>query len=160
MALSRAVKDERKDETQCINAPRYSLASMGAVERMNQTLAGQIRTLRLVLQARLGQRLPATSPVMPWVVRHAAWLITRFVVRLSGHTAYELLRGRAYRSELVDGREGVREETRRRPELEQDGLTMGERTLARQDRDLRRTYDQHSGVRCPEDASCATTNSL
>ena len=95
MALSRAVKDERKDKTQCINAPRYSHASMGAVERMNQMLAGQIRTLRLVLQARLGQRLPATSPVMPWVVRHAAWLITRFVVRPSGHTACELLRGRA-----------------------------------------------------------------
>ena len=107
MALSRAVKDERKDKTQCINAPRYSHASMGAVERMNQTLAGQIRTLWLVLQARLAQRLPATSPVMPWVVRHAAWLITRFVVRPSGHTAYELLRGRAYRSELVEMGEKV-----------------------------------------------------
>ena len=39
---------------------------------------------------------------MAWVVRHAAWLITRFVVRPSGRTAYEALRGRAYRSELVE----------------------------------------------------------
>jgi hypothetical protein len=102
MALSRSLKDERKDKTQLTNAPRYSHASMGVVERANQTLAGQIRSMRLVLQGHLGQRLPATHPLMAWVVRHAAWLITRFVVRPSGRTAYEALRGRAYRSELVE----------------------------------------------------------
>ena len=102
MALSRSLKDERKDKTQLTNAPRYSHASMGVVERANQTLAGQIRSMRLVLQGHLGQRLPATHPLMAWVVRHAAWLITRFVVRPSGRTAYEALRGRAYRSKLVE----------------------------------------------------------
>ena len=52
---------------------------------------------------------------MPWLVRHAAWLLTRFNVRASGHTAYETLRGRAYRSELVELWEQVyaRQATRR-----------------------------------------------
>jgi hypothetical protein len=102
MALSKILKDERKDRTQLTNAPRYSHASMGVVERANQPLAGQIRSMRRVLQGHLGQRLPATHPLMAWVVRHAAWLITRVVVRPSGRTAYEALRGRAYRSERVE----------------------------------------------------------
>ncbi len=100
VALGRAVKDGRRDKTQLINVPWCSHASMGAVERMNQTLAGQIRTLRHVLQGRFGQRTPASHPVMPWVVLHAACLVTRFTVRSPGHTAYEAIRG--YRSELVE----------------------------------------------------------
>ena len=39
---------------------------------------------------------------MPWLIRHAAWLLTRFTIRASGHTPHETIRGQAYRSELVE----------------------------------------------------------
>ncbi len=102
MALARTVKDERKGKTLLMNTPGYSHTSMGAVERMNRSLAGQIRSLRLSLQKQHGQRLAATHPLTPWLIRHAAWVLTRFTVWPSGHVPYESTRGRAYRSELVE----------------------------------------------------------
>jgi hypothetical protein len=102
VALARAVKDERKDEVVLINAPRHSHASMGAVERVNQMLAGQVRALQRTLQASLGRRIPASRPAMPWEVRRTGWLLTRLTIRPSGHTAYEATRGRAYRGELAE----------------------------------------------------------
>jgi hypothetical protein len=102
MAQMRAMQDERKQRTVLTNAPRYAHAAMGAVERANQTMAGEVRVLRLSLQKHLGQRLPASHPLMAWVIRHAAWLLTRFTIRSSGHTPYETIRGQAYRSELVE----------------------------------------------------------
>ena len=32
--------------------------------------------------------LPSTSPITGWLVRHAAWLITRFVEKSTGETAW------------------------------------------------------------------------
>ena len=46
-------------------------------ERSFQTIRGQMRTLVLQLQGKIGIELPPDCP-MPWATRHAAWLHNRF----------------------------------------------------------------------------------
>jgi hypothetical protein len=94
VALIRTARGKRRGEMQVTKAPRYSRASMGGVEPVNQTLAAQARRLSLAALKHLGSRLAAEHPLMPQLVRRAAWLLTRLLVVPSGRTAYETVRGR------------------------------------------------------------------
>ena len=38
----------------------------------------------------------------PWIVRHAAWLLTRYLIKKDSNTPYERLRGRQYNGEIVE----------------------------------------------------------
>ena len=38
----------------------------------------------------------------PWIVRHAAWLLTRYLIKKDGKTPYQRLRGRQYNGEIVE----------------------------------------------------------
>ncbi|CAE8742493.1 unnamed protein product, partial [Polarella glacialis] len=79
-------------------SPRYSHASNGAVEAMNGYLAGQVRTWLLALQ----EHYPLTVMdvnhlVFPWLVRHIAWLATRYRVKSTDKcTPYRAINGRDY----------------------------------------------------------------
>ena len=64
-------------------APVYSSGSQGAVERWHQTLNGQITTFISVLKNKLNIDIDAHSPLLPWIVRHSAWVISRFMVHSS-----------------------------------------------------------------------------
>eukprot|EP00959_Pyramimonas_sp_CCMP1952_P326761 6840176-Pyramimonas_sp.AAC.1 len=44
-------------------------------------MAKQVRAIKLQLESGRGARIPVFHRVMPWVVRHAGWLLTRFAVR-------------------------------------------------------------------------------
>ena len=62
-------------------APSGSSQSQGSVKTWHQTRFDQVRALRLALVQRLQLQstdLPVTHPLMPWIVKHAAWLIIRF----------------------------------------------------------------------------------
>jgi len=81
---------------------------LGCVERGNEEAAKEIRALKLGLEARIQERLPTDHHIMPWLGRHAGWLLTRFTVhQSSGRTSYELLRGRPYRGEICEIGESV-----------------------------------------------------
>eukprot|EP00974_Lingulodinium_polyedra_P005946 563189-Lingulodinium_polyedra.AAC.1 len=81
-------------------SPVGSHQSMGGIERANQELAGEIRALKTGLERHVG-RLAISHPVMPWLVRHAAWVVTRFLVKASGRTPYELVKQRKYNGQIV-----------------------------------------------------------
>ena len=90
------------------HAPKGSHASNGAAERAILEVARQVRTLVHALETRYpGYRLKTEGHVFPWLVRHASWLITRFLVKDDGRTPYERLRGRDYKGEIVDYAEVV-----------------------------------------------------
>ena len=40
--------------------------------------------------------------LMPWLVRHAGWLVTHYQVKVDGKTPYERLRRRPYNGEVVE----------------------------------------------------------
>ena len=78
------------------SAPVKSHQSQGSVESANAFLAGQIRTL----WASMKQRYPELEPthnVMPWLIRHASWLIARYHVRTKDKlTPYRITLGVDY----------------------------------------------------------------
>ncbi len=41
-----------------------------------------------------------THPIFPWMVRHGSWLMTRFLVKATGMTAYAAVYGEEYRREI------------------------------------------------------------
>ena len=49
--------------------------SNGKIERAIRKLKGLIRTLRSGLEAEVGENINIDSPIIPWLVRHATYLI-------------------------------------------------------------------------------------
>lgn len=75
--------------------------SNASVERSIQDLKGLVRTLRSAVEEKTGEKIHLEDPIVPWMVRHAAHLITRFRVRENGRTSYQLMKGRRSNSKLV-----------------------------------------------------------
>ena len=69
-------------------APAYTSQAQGSVERFHRTLMGQIRTLKLRLENNYGIHLSTTHPIMPWLVKHAAYLLNRYSLHSDGNTSY------------------------------------------------------------------------
>ena len=66
-------------------------------------LGNQVRTLKVAFESRYPTvKVTEESVVFPWLVRHAAWLCTRFGVKQDGRTAYERLRNRSYKGEIAE----------------------------------------------------------
>ena len=63
-------------------APKGSHASNGAAERAILELARQVRTLASAFESRYKKPLETEGNVFPWLVRHAGWLISGFLVTL------------------------------------------------------------------------------
>ena len=77
-------------------SPVKSHQSQGSVESANGMLAGQIRTMWMALKARYPEIEP-THNIMPWLVRHAAWLVARYQVKTADKmTAYHMVCGQDY----------------------------------------------------------------
>ena len=102
-ALAEASAKEWGKEAAHQVAPKGSHQSNGAVERAILEVARQVRTLTGAIEARFsGFKLSVEDNYFPWVVRHASWLITRFLVKVDGKTPYERLRGRDFKGEIVE----------------------------------------------------------
>ena len=66
--------------------------SQGSIERLHQILFGQIRALRLALCLKFKidlQALPIEHAAVPWMVKHSAWLLNRFLVHDDGLTSFQ-----------------------------------------------------------------------
>ena len=77
------------------------------IERAIQDVESQARTLRAALEKRIEHKIVLSDTVVPWLIRHAAALITRCRVRANGHTALEMMRGRKTHAELTEFGETV-----------------------------------------------------
>lgn len=49
---------------------------------------GQIRTFRAQLQQNYGRTIASKHPIIPWLVRHAAYLLNRYATHADGNTSY------------------------------------------------------------------------
>ena len=81
--------------------------SNGTIENAVSSVQGVARTLRIALEERIGQKIQASDPVIPWLIRHAGHLITRSWVRPNGKTAYQMIKGRRANSQLKELGEAV-----------------------------------------------------
>ena len=62
--------------------------SQGSVGNAQKALYGQLRTLMDQVEASTGLKLTSESPMCTWVVKHAQWLINRYLISSDGKTAY------------------------------------------------------------------------
>ena len=88
-------------------SPAYSSQSNGNVERYHRTLVGQVRTLKEQIQQNYNTQIPTDHPLMAWAVRHAAYLINRFLIRADGYTSYQARWGRTHNAALCEYGETV-----------------------------------------------------
>ena len=77
-------------------APTHSSATQGSVERYHQTLFSQIRTLELQIETEYKIQMKLDNVLLPWMVRHSAWLLNRFLIHSDGLTSYQRALGKSY----------------------------------------------------------------
>jgi len=80
----------------------YDSQSNGVAERAVQSVECQARTVLIALQKRLEVKVPVTHKIVTWLVEHAADLLNKFAVGRDGRTAFERLKGKKYRGEVVE----------------------------------------------------------
>ena len=81
-------------------APTGHSQSQGSVGNVQRTLYGQLRTLFSQLQESTGLKLTSESPMFTWCVKHAQWLINRYLIGSDGKTAYSRRWSREYNGSL------------------------------------------------------------
>ena len=89
-ALGVAIQHARSEETVTECRPKYSSLSMGPFDNMNKALCG------------LGKmEITTESPLLPWLVRHCGWILSRYAVRANGRTGYSRLKRLEYTSGIA-----------------------------------------------------------
>jgi hypothetical protein len=63
--------------------------AQGSVGNAQSTLYGQVRALILHVKNTYELDIPCNSTVFPWVVKHAQWLINRYLIHSDGKTSWE-----------------------------------------------------------------------
>ena len=81
--------------------PKGEHAANGLVEEAGRTIRDMVRVLKLQLEANLNHRLSVSHPIMKWLTRWAAMLLSRFRVSSENKTAYEKQTGRRCKQEVV-----------------------------------------------------------
>ena len=84
----------------------------------------------LALEARLKQRLELTSPIVKWLIRHAAFVLTRYQVGHDGLTAWRRLTGRNWSGVVAElGEQVLGKLALKRPSTDRK-VKKGKRKLA------------------------------
>ena len=73
------VKMERGEDILVEASPAYDKQSKGEVEQVVQEVQGQVRTMRLSLENRIGATIEKVGDFWPWMVRHAAILLNIYI---------------------------------------------------------------------------------
>ena len=112
-------------DVQLQQVPPYSHQSNGSVEKCNDLVQKQVRTMRLDVEERVGGEAHPGLAVWPWLVRHAAWCLARYAVKASGRDAYDA----EYRGEIAPFAEVVMA----RRNVSDSGAIQGEGRLVKAD---------------------------
>ena len=99
--LLKAVQSRRVKRTLVRHGPRASHQSKSKIEYANRVINGVCRAMWLSLEDLLQEKLPSDSILLAWLIRHAAWCLTRFQVKNEGRTAFVRVFGKAYTSQVL-----------------------------------------------------------
>ena len=98
----RAVKEQRNQPANIEEPPGNDPQSNGVAEKSVQDAMGQVRTLKLGLEYRLGHAIDDNHAIVEWMIEHAGWLITHLRVGADGRTAWQRVTGRVCTQPLVE----------------------------------------------------------
>ena len=79
------------------HSPSYSSNSQGSVERLHRTLLGKAQVER-----NYSTTMSTKHCLLPWIVRHAAWTVNRYVIHSDGYTSFERRGGRNYERAICE----------------------------------------------------------
>ena len=82
-------------------APRSDSQANGFVERAVRSVEESIRLQHLAFEQRTGLNIPASHPLFAWLVEFSVDLLNKVAVGKDGKTAFERLKGKRYRNELL-----------------------------------------------------------
>ena len=100
-----------------VNPPAYDPLANGCIEVGVRDFNVQLRKLKLGLERRLKTVIPASHPLVEWLVEHAAFVHSRIPVHADGKTHYERMHGRKWRGKLLEFGEQVQAKlTRPKPQ--------------------------------------------
>ena len=102
-----AVRGKRGERTMVEKSPKYSRQWNGAAESAVRGIQSLTRTYVCALQEKLAYKVDSKSIVLPWLVGHAAYVLSRFVKRDDGRSALARLRGKECDSPLAQVGETV-----------------------------------------------------
>ena len=77
-----------------VNAPTKVKGSNGVVERAVQSVEGQLRTMKDILDVRYKQVIPAEHCIVTWLVKYVSVLLYKMEIGHDGKTAEQRTRGR------------------------------------------------------------------
>ena len=93
--LQQEVAKQRKEAGTALENSRVGDSdSNGKIERAIREVKGLIRTFRCDIEGKTGKTVKLSDPIVPWIVRHAAYVITRCRVGSDGKTALQRIKGR------------------------------------------------------------------
>ena len=87
LSLRSCVRSVRTYTTSNFTNHQRTPESQGVVERFHQTLQGQTRTLCHQLKEKVNIDIESTSTLLPWISKHASWLISRYLAHSSDKLA-------------------------------------------------------------------------
>ena len=98
--VCRKVARERNARTVLRFAPKTSHQSNGFVEAVHGHTQGLARCYQTHIETNTGIQLSAISPAIPFAIRYAGFVLSRFTVRPDGRTPFQYLLGNPYVSPL------------------------------------------------------------
>ena len=79
------------------HSPSYSSNSQGSVERLHRT-----RVVKARVESNYSVTMSTKHCLLPWIVRHAAWTVNRYVIHPDGYTSFERRWGRNYERAICE----------------------------------------------------------
>ena len=88
---------------QCLeeHSPEYDPQCNGSAEIGVKLLKGHFRTLKSCLEAKIGFKVPVRHPLVAWMIRHSANLITWYARGADGRTGYQRVKTRDFTTRLM-----------------------------------------------------------
>ena len=94
--VCRKVPRERNARTVLRFAPKTSHQSNGFVEAVHGHIQGLAMCYQTPIETNTGVQLSAISPAIPFAIRYAGFVLSRFTVRPDGRTPFQYLLGTPY----------------------------------------------------------------
>ena len=102
-ALKKKVKARRTDNITLMEVtPRGDPKANGEAESAVREIKGVARSIKSGLEQRSQEKLPADSPILPWIVEHAGVCVTVYRKGRDGKTPYHRLKGKEFSGRMYE----------------------------------------------------------
>ena len=102
IALCNEVRKRRDHSTMLEKAPKHDHKANGHIENTVRRVESLTRTYVAAIGRNLGEKVGAKSLILPWLVHHSAFVLTRFAIGADGRTPWQRVRGKSFESELCE----------------------------------------------------------